>query len=33
MAENIRKSIAEYIKARYAVLVIKSFVEERILSE
>lgn len=33
MAENIRKNIADYIKARYAVLVIESFEEERILSE
>lgn len=33
MAENIRKKIADYIKARYAVLVIESFEEERILSE
>ena len=33
MAENIRKNITDYIKARYAVLVVESFEEERILSE
>lgn len=30
---DIRKSIADYIKARYAVLVIESFEEERVVAE
>lgn len=30
---NIRKTISDYIKARYAVLVIESFEEERVLLE
>ncbi|MBP5506641.1 MAG: AAA family ATPase [Prevotella sp.] len=33
MSERSRKNITEYIRARYAVLVIESFEEERVLSE
>ncbi len=33
MSQNSQKQIAEYIRARYALLVIESFEEERVLSE
>lgn len=33
MIMNISKSIADYIKARYAILVVESFEEERVLAE
>ncbi len=33
MSERSRKNITEYIRARYAVLVIESFEEERVLAE
>ena len=33
MSEISKKRITEYIRARYAVLVIESFEEERVLAE